>query len=145
MAPILRSTPPVPTLPWDSQSIPHRRGDSISTFYDDSVEGHITRDDDGNVTHIGHSQELRASEENRPLEAAIAYVKELAGLLRLDERHLDNLHVRAQAIEPQEKGAEFRLQDEKMLFDGTTVSFAQTYFDVPVFRRGIAVKIKHGA
>ena len=116
----------------------------MSTFYDDSVKGHITRDDDGNVTHIRHSQELRASEENIPLEAANVYVKELAGLLRLDERHLDNLLVRAQALVPQEKGVEFRLEDEKTLFDGTTVSFVQTYFDVPVFRRGIAVKVKLG-
>ncbi|WP_426120658.1 hypothetical protein [Kocuria sp. LHG3120] len=116
----------------------------MTTYYDDRVQGHITRDTDGNVTHVRYSQELRASEESAPLEAASVYLRELAGLMGLDRRHLETLNAPVQSLVPRDQGEEFRLEDEKALFDATTVSFVQTFFDVPVFRRGVAVKVKQG-
>ena len=116
----------------------------MTTYYDDSVKGHVTADDDGTVTHIRHSQELRTSDENIPVEAASAYLRDMAEVLRLDGGRLDNLHVPAQDEEPEDRGVEYRLESDKNLFDATTVSFAQTFFAVPVFRRGISVKVKHG-
>jgi hypothetical protein len=116
----------------------------MSTFYDDSVKGHVTADESGNVVHIRHSEEFRTTTLNIPLEAAGEYLREMADRLRIDDRELDHLHVHVQDLAPADNGAEYRLEDVKTLFDATTVSFSQTYFDVPVFRRGIAVKVKHG-
>ncbi|MEV7526385.1 hypothetical protein [Streptomyces sp. NPDC091371] len=115
----------------------------MSTYYDGSVKGHVTKDG-ANVTHIRYSQELRASDENDPVEAASAYLRDAAETLGLQRPGLDNLRVRARAMAPEQKDIEYRLEDDKRLFDATTVSFAQTYFDVPVFRRGISVKVKQG-
>jgi hypothetical protein len=116
----------------------------MPTYYDDSVRGHITADEDGIVTHLRHSQELKPTAENIPVVAASEYLREMAQVLQLDERQLDRLHLRVQSRTPSEQGAEYQLEDDKPLFDGTTVSFAQTFFNVPVFRRGIAVRIKQG-
>lgn len=116
----------------------------MPTFYDNSVRAHISRDDAGNVSHVRYSQELRMSRQNNPLVSAASYLREEAGLLGLHERHLEHLHVKAQSSAPSARGVEYRLEDSKNLFDATTVSFAQTFFDVPVFRRGIAVKVKRG-
>ena len=116
----------------------------MTTFYDASVLGHITSDEDGTVAHIRHSQELKPTGENIPLAAAADYLREMSDVLSIDARQLDHLHVRVQDAAPAELGVEYRLEDEKNLFDATTVSFAQTFFDVPVFRRGLSVKVKHG-
>jgi len=113
-------------------------------LYDDSLKGYVTQDDNGVVTQIRHSQEFRESAQEIPLEAAGAYLRDVADVLRLDERRLDHLHVPSQAEVPEAKGVDYRLEEEKSLFDGTTVGFAQTFFDVPVFRRGIAVQVKQG-
>ncbi|MFM9700267.1 hypothetical protein [Streptomyces europaeiscabiei] len=115
----------------------------MSTFYDGSVKGHITKDG-ATVTHIRYSQELPVSVENDPVEAASTYLKETAEVLGLEQPHLGSLHVRAEAMAPEEQGIEYRFEGDKRLFDGTTVAFAQTYFDVPVFRRGISVEVKQG-
>jgi hypothetical protein len=115
----------------------------MSTFYDGSVKGHITKDG-ATVTHIRYSQELPVSEENDPVEAASTYLRESAEMLGLAEPRLESLRVRAAAMEPAERGVEYRFEDDKRLFDGTTVAFTQTYFDVPVFRRGISVEVKQG-
>ena len=116
----------------------------MTTYYDAAVRGHITADDGGNVTHIRHSQELQTSDENIPVEAASAYLRDMADVLRLDGGRMANLTVPAQAEVPEDRGVEYRLESDKVLFDASTVSYAQTYFDVPVFRRGISVKVKHG-
>jgi hypothetical protein len=108
------------------------------------VKGHITAGESGYVAHIRYSQELRPTLANIPLEAAADYLREAADLLRIDRRQLDHLHVNAQSVEPTELGADYRVEDVKTLFDATTVSFTQTYFGVPVFRRGVSVKLKHG-
>lgn len=115
----------------------------MPTFYDGSVKGHITKDG-ATVTQIRYSQELPVSDENDPVEAASAYLRESAEVLGLERPHLGSLRVRAEGLAPEEKGIEYRLEDDKRLFDGTTVAFAQTYFDVPVFRRGISVEVKQG-
>jgi zinc metalloprotease ZmpB len=116
----------------------------MTTYYDDSVKGHVTTDDSGNVRHIRHSQELPISDDNIPVEAASAYLRDMAGVLGLDGGRLGNLHVPAQDEAPEDRDVDYRLEDEKTLFDATTVSFVQTFFDVPVFRRGISVKVKQG-
>ena len=116
----------------------------MSTYYDDSVRGHVTADEGGHVTHIRHSQQLKPTAANIAVVAAGDYLREMSQILQLDAGQLDHLHVRVRDLSPVDQGAEYQLQDEKPLFDGTTVSFAQTFFGVPVFRRGIAVRIKQG-
>jgi zinc metalloprotease ZmpB len=116
----------------------------MTTYYDDAVRGHVTADDDGTVRHIRHSQELPTSEHNIPVDAASGYLRDMADVLGLVGARMDNLHVPAQDEAPEETGVDYRLEDEKTLFDATTVSFTQTFFDVPVFRHGISVKVKQG-
>lgn len=116
----------------------------MPTFYDDQLKAQVTTDEHGGVTHIRHSQESYYSESNDPLEAARTYVRTFAGVLSLGESEVDQLHVPVQALEPLQQDVRYRLEGDKALFDGATISFAQTFFDVPVFRRGISIKIKQG-
>ncbi|WP_314242365.1 hypothetical protein [Streptomyces sp. DSM 40907] len=115
----------------------------MATFYDDSAKAHITSDG-ASVAHVRHSEGLPVSDANDPVQAANAYLRDSADLLGLERPQLTNLLARAGSMAPEPRGIEYRLEDDKRLFDAATVSYAQTYFDVPVFRRGIAVEVKQG-
>lgn len=44
--------------------------------------------------------------------------------------------------DPREQGVEYQLDEEKLMFDSTTVEYYQTYLNTPVWRRGLSVTIK---
>ena len=74
-----------------------------------------------------------------------AYLRDVADVLRLDEGELGPPARPGTGPDAGRGPArEYQLDEDKTMFDSTTVSFAQTFFDVPVFRRGISVELKHG-
>ena len=52
------------------------------------------------------------------------------------------MHQQVSFLEPMEQGIEYRLSEEKRLFDSATISFTQTYLNVPVWQAGFTVTVK---
>src|SRR5215203_7028028 len=102
----------------------------------------VTADEDGRVRQIVHTDERWIPTQTIPRRAAIEYVHSLAPLLKIEEPALERLHEPVNFAEPRQEGASYRLEDEKRQFDTTTVAFAQTYLNVPVWRTGVTVTIK---
>lgn len=115
----------------------------MDTSYDPRLRAQVTRDDRRKVLHIRLSPVDRYGEEAIPRVAANAYLREVADVLDLSTDQLERLDTRVDAYTPAELGVEYRLDEEKQLFDSTTVGYAQTYLNLPVWRRGISVKVKH--
>lgn len=116
----------------------------MATSYSSELKAHVFRDEGGGARHVLHSQEFWLSEEDSPRAAANAYLEAMAETLQIPREQLAGLHTRAQHDAPAELGIELQLAEEKQLFDSTTVSYAQTVQNIPVFRRGVAVQVKQG-
>ena len=114
----------------------------LDTRYDASLKAHVSTDADDKVRHIRYSEEFWPSSENSPRLAANEYLLDLAETLQIPSEQLGGLHKKVQQLAPRDQGVEYQLDAEKRAFDSATVSYAQTYFDVPVWRRGISVKVK---
>lgn len=114
----------------------------MRTVYDPDLKAHVSLDDNGQVRHIRHSQEYWESEESIPRLSANGYLNQMAPTLRISQEEFRNLNKPLSFFEPREQGVEYQLSEEKHLFDSTTLGYAQTYLNVPVWRRGISVEIK---
>jgi len=114
----------------------------MKSRYDPSLKAHLTLDDNEKVRQIRHSKEYFLSEHNIPRLAADDYLNKMAEPLRIPKEELKNLNKKVSFFDPREQGIEYHLSEEKHLFDSITVGYYQTYHNVPVWRRGISVKIK---
>jgi zinc metalloprotease ZmpB len=114
----------------------------MNTVYDPSSKAHLTLDEEGKVRHIRHSQEAWLSDRNIANLSANDYLNEMAETLQIPNEELKNLHQKVSFLDPREQGIEYHLSEEKRLFDSITVGYSQTYMNVPVWRRGLSVKIK---
>jgi zinc metalloprotease ZmpB len=106
------------------------------------LKARVSVDDEGTVRHLLHHDEEWEPTEKDPRAAAIEYVRAQAGVLEIPERALERVDERVAYTEPRDEEGAFRLVDEKRQFDSITFAFAQTYLNVPVWRRGISVTIK---
>ncbi len=114
----------------------------MNTKYDDKLKAHVSVDDKKKVRHIRHSQEYWESEENIPRVSAESYLNEMSGTFQIPQEQLQNLHKQVSFYDPREQGIEYQLDEEKQMFDSTTVGYYQTYLNTPVWRKGLSVKIK---
>ena len=114
----------------------------MNTIYNPDLRAHVSLDEEGKVRHIRHSQENWVSERNIPHLSASDYLNEMAETLQIPQEELSNLHKRVSFLDPREQDLEYHLSEEKHLFDSITVGYSQTYMNVPVWRRGLSVKIK---
>lgn len=112
--------------------------------FDPGLRAQVVRDDTGRVRAIHHAQEFWASEEGSPLAAAIDYLHQMASVYEVPSTEFASLHVRATHVDPEERGVEYRLEDETHSFDAATFGFAQTYLNTPVWGAGIKVLVKLG-
>jgi zinc metalloprotease ZmpB len=114
----------------------------MRTIYVPELKAHLSLGEEKKVRHIRHSQEYWPSEQNVSRLSANDYLNEMAGTLQIPKEELRNLHRKVSFLEPREQGVEYHLNEEKLLFDSTTIGYYQTYMNVPVWRRGLSVKIK---
>ena len=114
----------------------------MNTTYDPNLKAHITTDASKKVRHIHHSQENFFSNENSPRLSAAEYLLQVADTFQIPKEQLQNLHKKISFLDPRDQGVEYQLNEEKHLFDSTTIGYYQTYLNVPVWRRGVSVKIK---
>ncbi len=114
----------------------------MKTIYNPDRKAHISLDEQGKVRHIRHSQEFWESEENIPRVSAESYLNEWSETLQIPKEQLRGLSKKVSFYDPREQGLEYQLDEEKHLFDSTTVGFYQTFLNTPIWRRGLSVKIK---
>jgi hypothetical protein len=114
----------------------------MNTIYNPDLKAHLTLDEEGKVRHIRHSQEAWLSERNIAHLSANDYLNEMAETLQIPNEEFKNLQQKVSYHDPREQGIEYHLSEEKRLFDSITVGYSQTYMNVPVWRRGLSVKIK---
>lgn len=114
----------------------------MKTTYRPDLKAHLSLDQQGKVRHIRHSQEYWPSEQDIPRLSANDYLNETAEILQIPKEQLKNLHRKVSFLDPREQNIEYHLSEEKHLFDSITVGYYQTYMNVPVWRRGLSVKIK---
>lgn len=114
----------------------------MKEVYDPKLKARMSVDESGQVRAISHSQEYWEAEQEDPVEAAVAYLRDVAGVLGVQETELANPRENVDFFTPVEKGVEYRLSDVKQRFDSTTVSFYQTYLNIPVWRAGVSVTVK---
>lgn len=115
----------------------------MQTIYDPSLQAHLTVDEGDRVRHIRYSPDHVLSEETIPRLSAAGHLAEIAETLQIPADRLQGVHKRAQHLWPVQQGIEYQLDEEKQLFDSTTIGYCQTYLNVPVWRRGISVTVKH--
>jgi hypothetical protein len=114
----------------------------MKTTYKPNLKAHVSVDDKNRVRHIRHSQEYWESEYNIPRVSAETYLNEWAETLQIPNEQLQNLSKKVSFYDPREQGVEYQLDEEKHMFDSTTVGYYQTYLNTPVWRKGLSVKLK---
>ena len=107
------------------------------------LKAHLAVDDGERVRQINHLEEPWTSSQESPLLAAIDYLHQMSGVLEVPNTELQNPHQQVSFVEPMAQGVEYRLGEQKQLFDSTTIIFNQTYLNVPVWRAGITLTLKH--
>src|ERR1700730_15160601 len=115
---------------------------AMKTTYEPNLKAHISVDEKKKVRHIRHSQEYWESEENTPRLSAESYLNEWSEVLQIPKEQLKNLHKKVSFYDPKEQDVEYQLDQEKHMFESTTVGYYQTYLNTPVWRKGLTVKIK---
>lgn len=114
----------------------------MNTSYRPDLKAHLSVDDAKKVRSVRHSQEQWLSDRSNPLLAAADYLQHMAGVFEIPEDQLRNLPQRVSFLDPREQKVEYRLSEEKKLFDSTTYGFYETYLNVPVWRAGLSVTVK---
>jgi hypothetical protein len=134
----------------------------MRTVYDPRLQAHITYDDADRVRNIIHGAPPAiesagvaamaealddpgdvSPEAATARDVATAYVRDMADLLRVPSVQMESASEAATNIAPRESPVQFRISSEKTLFDTTTIGFAQTVHEVPVWDSGITVIVQH--
>ena len=102
----------------------------------------VTLDDAGRIRAIKYVGELPDISDLSGRAAAEHFVRTISATLSIPTEQLRGLRQRVSYLDPQERGVEFHLSDEKTFFESTTYSFYQTYLNIPVWQSGITVTIK---
>ena len=113
---------------------------NMITRYNKNLKSDITTDKNKNVQHIHHRQEYFLSKEKSPRLAANEYLLQMTDAIQIPKEQLGNLQKKVTFFDPREQGIEYQFDEEKHFFDSTTISYYQTYLNVPVWRKGISVK-----
>ena len=114
----------------------------IRTTYRKDLKAEVSVDHDKRVRHVRHNQEYWLSKQNIPRLTAKDYLHELADVFQIPKDQLKNLNKKVSFYDPRDQGIEYQLNEEKHLFDSTTMGYYQTFLNVPVWRKGLSVKIK---
>lgn len=114
----------------------------MTTIYEPSLKAHLSVDANRKVRHIRHSEDYWYSEENIPRLSAAEYLRQLAGTYDIPNEQFRHLEKQVSVFDPKQQEVEYQLSEEKHLFDSSVVGYYQTYMNVPVWRKGLSVKVK---
>ncbi len=116
----------------------------MKTVFDPRLKAMLSLDDSEVVRGINHTGELYESEKDTPRIAALEYLNDIHDVLQIPAKTLKNAYQKVSYIHPMDQEVEYRLSEEKTFFDSTTFGFYQTYLNVPIWRTGLSVTLKHG-
>src|SRR6266446_9600040 len=116
----------------------------MHTRFDPKLRAQITRDADEQVRQINHFDQFWESDQPTARDTAAAYLNAFADTLDLPPAWLQNVKEPVSYVAPREQDVQYRLSEEKTMFDSTTLGFAQTLNNVPVWGAGMTVTVKHG-
>jgi hypothetical protein len=114
----------------------------MRTIYDPVLKANVTLDDSGRIRGINHLGEYLKVENLSGREAAAAYLRSIAGELKIAPATLRSLDQRVSYLDPRSQEIEYRLAEEKPLFDTVTYVYYQTYLNTPVWQAGVTVTVK---
>lgn len=115
----------------------------MKTRFDAKLKAQVSVDDEGRVRAINHS-DAPVMDGGSPRDTAVAYLKSMGKTLSIPADRMQHLNERVSHKEPRPQDVEYRLAQEKTLFDSTTVAFAQTINNLPIWGAETAVTVKHG-
>ena len=111
--------------------------------YDARLKANVVLDEANRLRAINHLDEYReAGGRLKGRAAAAAYLRNLSGDLGIADDALHQLEQAASYLDPQERGLEYRRDEEKHLFDTETYAFRQTWLNTPVWAAGVTVTLK---
>src|SRR4051812_18328335 len=113
----------------------------MRTNYDPSLKANITLDDSGQIRGINHLDKYRDLEHLPHHEAATAYVRSIAEKLNVPTESLRGLDQPVSYTDPKRQPVEYRLSENKAMFDTATYAYSQTYLNTPVWAAGITVTV----
>lgn len=119
----------------------------MRTRFDDGLQAQVTVDDQERVrqiNHLGAMWQPEADEGSSARDVADAYVQSMAAAMDIPAHRMEGMQERASFITPREQDVQYRLAEEKTLFDSTTFGYVQTINNVPVWGSGMTVTVKHG-
>lgn len=118
----------------------------MRTRYDSGLGAQVTLDDAGRVRQINHTDRLWEPEtaERTARDVAAAYIRTIAPMLKIkNDAPLEEIDARVEYLAPQKQDVQYRLSEEKTIFDSTTLGYVQTVDNVPVWGSGLAITVKH--
>lgn len=115
----------------------------MKKIYDPTLKASVTLDDAGHIRGINYLDEYSEIKGFQGREAAMTYVRDVAGKLTVAPASLRSLDQPVSCVDPEEKDVEYRFSEEKTFFDLTTYAYYQTCLNTPVWGAGITVTVKH--
>ena len=115
----------------------------MKTQFDAKLKAQVSLDDEGRVRAINHLN-APAMDTGSPRDAAMAYMKSMGKTLNIPTDSMSHLNERVSYRAPRPQDVQYRIAQEKTLFDSTTVAFAQTINNLPIWGAETAVTVKHG-
>ncbi|NJO61136.1 MAG: hypothetical protein HC836_23630 [Richelia sp. RM2_1_2] len=111
--------------------------------YDTALKASVTLDDAGNIRGINYLDEYYEIKKLKGSAAARAYVRNIATKLNIAPESTISLDQPVSYTNPERRGVEYHLSEQKTFFDSTTYAYYQTYLNTPVWSAGITITIKH--
>src|SRR5262245_27538554 len=109
--------------------------------FDEKLNAHLTIDGE-RVKAIDHRQAMWQSPEKSPRAASVTYLRTMASTYGMTPASLDHLHQQVDYVNPRLQELQYRLSEEKLLFDSTTCVYWQTLHNVPIWNAGVTVTVK---
>lgn len=115
----------------------------MNQINDETTAAQISVDENEKVHQVNYLEKPWESSQDTPLMAAVEYLSQMSNVISVSNEELANPLQKVSFVDPKEQGVEYRFGEEKRLFDSSTIIFNQTYLNVPVWRAGITLTIKH--
>ena len=114
----------------------------MKEIFDSELKAKLSIDEDENVRDVIHFDEHWRSNKQDPLDAAIYYLQGITKTLKISTNLLENIKETVSFDDPHEQKVQYRLFKQKQFFDSTTVSFYQTYHNIPIWGAGLSVTVE---
>jgi zinc metalloprotease ZmpB len=115
----------------------------MKEVFDSGLKAKLSVDDNEKVRSVIHFDEHWRSNKQDPLDVAIDYLQNVTTrTLKISTNLLENINETVSFDNPREQNVQYRLYKQKQFFDSTTVSFYQTYHNLPIWGAGLSVTVE---